>query len=544
MVKRSGVPNYVGCKVPLPSPINITYLEQKLAGYHDDRIIKFLKYGFPINHNGVTGSRALPRNHAGARDYAHELKQQLDNECRLHACVGPFVAPPISDLFYSPLNSVLKRESNRRRLVLDLSFPPGNAINDGIDKDWYQGVEEKLQLPSIDSLVEKIIKLGPGCKVFKVDLERCYKQFFICPGDINLVAFHLDELIYIDCTLSMGSRSSARCCQYVTSAIVFIFVGEGYFAINYLDDLGGADSADKAELAFNTLRSILSKAGLKEASEKACPPCTNMTFLGIEVCTVTLTLTIPQVKLMEIKTVINEWSLKSRATLKQVQQLAGLLNFACRCVKPGRIYLSRVLNFLRAIPQSGAVTIPSQVQLDLDWWRQFLEQYNGISFMPDNGWSAPDMIISSDSCLTGGGALTNSQFFHIQFSHNVKNKCSHINQLECMVLVSAVALWAPNLIRKKLIMLCDNMNTVLAVNSGCSRDPILQAALRKLHQVTALFSCEVRAKFLAGESNRAADYLSRWHLNKSYEKKFYQLEGCLNLQQVSVNNDMFEFIFD
>ena len=90
----------------------------------------------------------------------------------MKACLGPFVLPLVKEVCYGPLNSVPKKDSKDRCLILDLSFPEGNSINDGIQKDWYQGVEEKLQLPSLDRLVQKIVNLGPGCKIFKIDLWK------------------------------------------------------------------------------------------------------------------------------------------------------------------------------------------------------------------------------------------------------------------------------------------------------------------------------------------------------------------------------------
>ena len=87
--------------------------------------------------------------------------------------------------------------------------------------------------------------------------------------------------------LSMGSILSARCCQMVTSAVVFIHVKNGFFTINYLDDLGGADTAERATASFNNLRDILQQMGLQEAVSKTVSPCTLMVFLGIEVNTIT-----------------------------------------------------------------------------------------------------------------------------------------------------------------------------------------------------------------------------------------------------------------
>ena len=263
----------------------------------------------------------------------------------MHATLGPFASPPFKEFVISPLNSVPKKESAEQRLILNLSYPEGDSINEGIHKDQYLDIDEKMWLPSIDQLAQKIRELGPGCKIFKFDLKRGYRQIFLDPKDVNLVGFKFDGEWFFDCTLSMGSRSSARCCQRVTSIVVYIFGKYGHFALNYIDDLGTAEKADEAERAFLLLRKILADMGLQEAAEKTVPPSTIMVFLGIQVNTVEMTLKIPNDKWEEIQTTLSEWNQKVNASLKDVQRLAGLLNFACKCVKSGRIYLSSFTYF-------------------------------------------------------------------------------------------------------------------------------------------------------------------------------------------------------
>ena len=171
-IKASGLPNYKGCRLHIPSVLNFDYLEQELAQYHDKLVVELLKFGFPVDHDGSTGSHIVPRNHVGACKFKSQVMKQLQKEVEIGACIGPFAAPPISGACFSPLNSVPKKDSDDRRLILDLSYPEGNSINDSINKDWYQGIEQKLQLPSIDTLVSRTVKLGPGCKIFKVDFWK------------------------------------------------------------------------------------------------------------------------------------------------------------------------------------------------------------------------------------------------------------------------------------------------------------------------------------------------------------------------------------
>ena len=543
ILNRMGKQNFEGLRRPIPSDFNFTFLDHALKNYKNKQVVDLLKFGFPLGHNGTHGSKIIPDNHKGAVDW--DLQPYLDKEVKSGAAIGPFDSSPFGeDTFYSPLNSVAKKESQKRRLILDLSFPENNSINEGIEKDWYLGEYDKLELPSVDQLVEKIMYLGKGCKVFKVDLSRAYRQIYLDPKDINKVAYVYKNKVYIDTTLSMGSRSSARCCQMVTSAVVYIYTEWGYFAINYLDDLGGAEKAEKAEEAFEHLKLLLRKVGLKIALEKSAAPNTVMVFLGIEVNTILLTLTIPSDKWREIQECLAKWKIKKVANLKQVQQLTGLLNFACRCVKSGRIYLSRILNFLRTLSTYGFKVIPESVKHDVNWWIEFAPMFNGITMMTENYWSAPDAWLSSDSCLTGGGAYFNGKFIRWKFPKEILEAQYNINQLECIMVVVALKLWAGNLTRKKLVINCDNKVTVLSVNAGFSRDIVIQKCLREIHKVLAVHSCELKTEHILGVNNRISDALSRWHLNKKFEIDFNKLTHGVSTERCQVNDDVWRFLME
>ena len=268
-----------------------------------------------------------------------------------------------------------------------------------------------------------------------------------------------------------------------------------------------------------------------------------MVFLGIEVNTITMSLKIPKEKLTEILKELEIWKHHSTTTQKQVQKLAGLLNFACRCVKSGRIYLARILNFLRSLKGSTSSPVPDTVRKDIQWWQEFTPQFNAVSLMMDNQFSRPYLVIASDSCLSGGGVVSQTQFFHLQYNKKVLEFCTHINQLECAVLVAAIKVWGKSLERKRFVMKCDNQNTVRAINTGNLRDPVMQACLRELHKILAFNSCKVRAVFLTGSSNQLADCLSRWHLHPRFKKEFEKRTAHSNLKEVKIEPEIFDFIF-
>ena len=74
------------------------------------------------------------------------LKKECDN-------TGPFETNPLSSpIVVSPLNSVPKSVTDDRRVIVDLSWPHGRAVNDGISKNFYLGEEFELHYTSVVKL--------------------------------------------------------------------------------------------------------------------------------------------------------------------------------------------------------------------------------------------------------------------------------------------------------------------------------------------------------------------------------------------------------
>ena len=89
--------------------------------------------------------------------------------------------------------------------------------------------------------------------------------------------------------------------------------------------------------------------GLDESLEKACFLSTEMVFIGVLFNTETMTLKVTPERLAEIQSLVLLWLGKDKATLKELQFLLGKLNFVAHCVKPARIFICRLLNWLRRI---------------------------------------------------------------------------------------------------------------------------------------------------------------------------------------------------
>ena len=138
----------------------------------------------------------------------------------------------------------------------------------------------------------------------------------------------------------------------------------------YQDDLAGAEVQEKADVAYSLLDRFCERTDISESKEKACAPSTKMIFVGVLFDTIKMTLEISPGRLVEIRTLVSEWLKKTHATRKELQSLLGKLSFVSSCVGPGRIFVQRLLSFLRAIysePKSR-FELPEYIRGDLKWW--------------------------------------------------------------------------------------------------------------------------------------------------------------------------------
>jgi hypothetical protein len=297
------------------SGINISFFRQNLLDYDDKIIYEFLEFGAPIGFKGtlLEDDNTDIVNHKGAREFDDDVLKYLFKEASHGVIIGPFDKNPFPDHFkILPLHTVSKKHSLDRRVNLDLNFHAGNSVNDFISKDNYLGEIIQLPYPKVDDLVGIIKDKGANCLVFKKDLKRAYRQIPIDPGDLHLFGFQWGDKLFTDRALPMGLRSSAQICQRITTAVSFIYYKMGYMVVNYLDDLGGAETLNKACDAYDTLGGLLAKCGLEEAVQKGVAPTTRMEVLGITVDTVKLTIEVTPDRVTEISLLVEAWLRKKR----------------------------------------------------------------------------------------------------------------------------------------------------------------------------------------------------------------------------------------
>ena len=304
--------NFQEAKIPIPSGLKIDAWTEYLSDYKDKEIVQFLNYGWPSGFMHSAPLVSTLQNHQSGSQFPSHVESYIGTEIGKRALMGPFAEPPVVPMHISPVMTRHKKDSEIRRIVVDLSWPRGYSVNDGIPKNDYLGSPINLTLPTVDYMADRVRALGEGCYMYKLDLSRGYRQLRLDPLDWPIMSIqHLGKL-YMDMCPPFGLRTAAMMMERTTMAACHIHGMYGYLSKPYIDDLGGAEQDhQRASQASGTLQGVLQAVGLDVAPHKTCPPSTTMVWLGILVDSLEMTLSIPSTKLEEVQVAVDKWGDKT-----------------------------------------------------------------------------------------------------------------------------------------------------------------------------------------------------------------------------------------
>ena len=538
-VARSGVPNMKGARRRVPSALNIAAWRMYLEDYNDGHLVDYLEYGWPINFRPGSVLRSTMVNHASALRQPEDLEHYIHTEMQHGALIGPFTEPPMRPIHISPLMTRDKRNSKYKRVIMDLSWPAGESVNDGVDGDNYIDGPATIRLPTVEYMEHRVLELGSGCFMYKTDLARGYRQLRVDPLDWPLLGFGHRGSYYLDICPPFGLKTSAMCMQRTSQAICYIHGRRGYYTRAYLDDFGGAEAAEAtAQRALGALQGVMRDLGVKEAEAKICQPARVMIWLGISFDTEKMTMSVPEDKLAEVMRTVREWQGKGRASRKEMQSLLGLLQFVASVAPPARVFTNRMLQDLREAPDVGATSLSLGFKKDIGFFARLLPDFNGVKMMLKEQVACQELL-QLDACLTGCGAFDGREYYSEAFPSAVRERQHPIARLELLNVVVAVKLWAKSWTHRRVRVYCDNMNACVAIRTGRSRDRFFQACVRELFVYTVTHDVELVAEHRPGVLMQTADALSRAPADPRYRRVAEQDPALRGARRVRVPRGFF-----
>ena len=263
------------------------------------------------------------------------------------------------------------------------------------------------------------------------------------------------------------------------------------------------------------LLTVFSKLGILLHPDKLEGPLTCLTILGIELDSLNLQACLPQDKFDRMTALLEDWSQKRWCKCKELESLIGHLQHAHKIVPQGHSFLRRMINLLCAFHRDDhPICLSQEFFLDLAWWQEFFQSWNGCSFFQYPQWAPlPNFEVSSDaSGALGYGAVFQGHWFSgawlpTQVSQSIQYK-------ELFPIVVAAYHWGPQWASKWVNFLSDNRSVVDILWSGTSRAPTTMSLVRYLSLLAARHSFSFTASPVRGKSNPIADSLSRFQFQR------------------------------
>ena len=496
------------------TPLRHSQFESELVG-HPNRgwvswLIKSIQDGVHIGYKGVRYSQQA-KNLCSSHIHPEVIEAELSKELTAGRIAGPYLVSPFHNTRCSGLGAVPKK-NGKWRMIMHLSAPAGDSINDFIPKEHYS-----LQYVSVDDAVALLLHAGEGALMAKVDLRSAFRMVPVRKEDWELLGMEWDGRLYFDKCLPFGLRSAPYLFNQFAQALSWI-MKENYSInhIHYLDDfflVSPAANPDQCSRNVTTMLNLCSRLGIPVAIDKLEGPSTSIVFLGILIDSVKQELSLPPGKLQEILSLLGTWRLRKRCKKRQLLSLIGKLAFAARVAPAGRFFLRRLIDLSCSVQHPHHhIYLNASSRADIEWWYSFLPSWNGKSIFLDLNWTSNVSLdlFTDASGIHGYGAYFQGAWFRQDWLPHQLSR--DIQWKELFAIVVAAATWGDHWHGKKIRFLCDNNSIVQSWEKGSCKNRQVMSLLRYLFLLAARGQFTIAMSHIPGIKNAIADALSRNHM--------------------------------
>ncbi|XP_053372810.1 uncharacterized protein LOC128546374 [Mercenaria mercenaria] len=368
-------------------------------------------------------------------------------------------------------------------------------------------------------------ELGPGALLFKMDIKNAFRLLPIHPKDFDLLGFKFENNYYFDKCLPFGCSISCSTFEKFSTFLEYLVrkKANSKHVLHYLDDFlgGGRASTNESQDLLNKFISCMRQLNVPLAEEKTEGPIEVLCFLGLELDSVNMVVRIPMDKVKEAVIKIEHILFKSRVTLREVQSVIGLLNFACRAVVTGRPFCRRLINAICGLSKPHHhLRVSGAMKADLQMWLTFLKDFNGVSVFHKQFWSTNNQLqLFSDSAEGEGlgfGVYYAGQWACAKWptKWHTSGFTQDITFLEIFPIFVSLKIWGKNLSGSKLCFNCDNKAVVDIVNSMTSRNKNVMVVLRLITLTCLEHNIVIKAQHVPGTDNNICDSLSRFQFQR------------------------------
>ena len=444
---------------------------------------------------------------------AVELPEHVDaylqEELKFEAILGPFKQHPIDDTHFSPFMTREKSGSEKRRVIIDLSWPKEASVNDGIHKDSYLATDFCLTFPTVDHITQEF---GKECHIYKVDVSHVFHHVKLDPIYYYLLGLCWRDVTYVDICVPFRSRHGMQIFRRLSDVVHPVMHCKDFKVIIYVDDCVRVTPPDIARRSYDALHQLMRQLDLDVSPKNLVSPSTSAVCLGTTIDTIDATISIPDEKLNQITAMVQEYSKKQFCTRCQLQSLLGNLLYIHKCVGPSRIFVNRMLELLCANYDVTRMTLTPEFKRDIRWFIQFLARYNGTSYFDHK---PPSHVTELDACLVCLGGRLKKFVYHLSVVKHYKNLS--IVHLEIIIILVVIRVFGHMWHRQLILVKCDNDAVFQVLNSGRTKEPFLATCATSVWLEAATRDIELKYVHIMGKQNKATDLLSRCNIELQYQ---------------------------
>ena len=469
-------------------------------------------------------------------------------EVKVGCFAGPYKTIPYKNCFVQSPIGLVPKSGGKTRLIFHLSydFPNGNkSIN-----HWTPQELASVKYNDLDHAVKNCLKLmeelGVNTIYFaKSDLKNAFRILGIFPGHRCYLVMKARDpktkewFFFVDKCLPFGASISCSHFQHFSNAlkrIVEVIASRSLRTLisNYLDDFLflyiSKEGCNKIVIIF--LR-VCKDIQFPVSIEKTEWSDSSMIFLGMLLNGCQHTLSISLERRNNILQLVNAFCDRKKATIKQLEQLAGHLNFVNRVVVPGRAFTRRMYVKFTGLQNSKGESLKPHHHIKLDrefksdcrTWKHFLTDLDSVvrPFIDLSAFITAEQLQffmdASANPVFGYGAIFGDRWLFGQWEKDfIKTYDPSIEFLELFALCAGVMTWStlPTLQRKRVVIFCDNISVIYMVNnltSGCLQ---CMKLLRLLTLSNLKSDRGVFVRHIEGRKNSLSDALSRQNLTKFF----------------------------
>ena len=341
---------------------------------------------------------------------------------------------------------------------------------------------------------------------------------------LRQLGFTFNGKYYINSTLPFGASSSCLIFEKVACIFQWIVINEtkNTNISHYLDDFPlFADSQANLTIFMNQFYDIMARIGMPVVKEKMLGPTQLLEYLGLLIDMLNQCVGIPEKKrlscLAAVQSLLDYKLNRVTITIREIQQVAGKLNFICQALPVDKPFLHDLYALTRGTPSKPAKQghhrwITTSVFSDMLMFKQFLQETAHLSvktvpFLIKLDIDNDQLELYSDSAGAadkGFGCRFGvhwAQGFWRDTALFDNNYTPSIALLELYAIVIALEIWTSSLSGKTITLKSDNAAAVALINHKCSDIPAGMNLLRHLTKTCLHFQIFVKAKFLPSTAN-------------------------------------------